>query len=105
MPFDIEKLSLEELFDLNKRVVRRIRYLHSLKTRAQLDQFEVGDRVSFQSDGRAVEGIVVRVNRKTVSVKTRDSHWTIPPKFLTRMPGTPGVPLTIEDVLGERKDG
>lgn len=43
MAFDIEKLSLEELFDLNKRVVRRIQYLNSLKTRAQLDKFEVGD--------------------------------------------------------------
>ncbi len=104
MPFDIEKLSLEELFELNKQVVRRIQYLHSLKTRAQLDQFEVGDRVSFQSDGRAVEGIVVRVNRKTVSVKTKDSHWTIPPKFLTRTPGQPGVPLTIEDIMGSRKE-
>ena len=87
MPFDIEKLSLEELFDLNKRVVRRIRYLHSLKTRAQLDQFEVGDRVSFQSDGRAAEGIVVRVNRKTLSVVTGNTHWRIPPRFLTKLPG------------------
>ena len=104
MALDIEKLSLSELFDLNKRVVRRIQYLQNLKTRAQLDQFEVGDRVSFRSDGRSVEGIAVRVNRKTVSVKTHDSQWTIPPRFLTRMPGTPGVPLTIEDILSERKD-
>ena len=51
MPIDIEKFSLEELVDLNKRVVRRIEYLHSLKTRAHLDKFEVGDKVTFQSDG------------------------------------------------------
>ena len=42
MPIDIEKLSVEELIDLNKRVVRRIQYLHSLKTRAHLDRFEGG---------------------------------------------------------------
>jgi len=28
---DIEKLSLEQLLDLNKRIVRRIQYLHGLK--------------------------------------------------------------------------
>ncbi len=105
MPFDIEKLSMEELLELNRRIIHRFQYLRSLKTRAELDKFEVGDRVSFRSDGREVEGIVVRVNRKTVSVKTKDSHWTIPPKFLTRTAGTAGVPLTIEDILGERKDG
>ena len=85
MSIDIEKLALEELIDLNRRVVRRIQYLASLKTRAQLDRFEVGDKVTFQSDGRAVEGIVVRVNRKTLSIRTKDTHWNIHPKFLTKV--------------------
>ena len=87
MPIDIEKFSLEELIDLNKRVVRRIEYLHSLKTRAHLDKFEVGDKVTFQSDGRTVEGIVTRVNRKTLSVRTKDTRWNIHPKFVTKVSG------------------
>ena len=90
MSVDIERLSMEELLELNRRIIHRFQYLRSLKTSAELDK---------------VEGIVVRVNRKTVSVKTKDSRWTIPPKFLTRTTGTVGVPLTIEDILGERKDG
>ena len=86
MSIDIEKLSLEELIHLNRRVVERIRYLHSLKTRAQLDRFEPGDRVSFQSDGRTVTGIVIRVNRKTLSIHTDDhGRWNIHPKFLTKI--------------------
>ena len=85
MPIDIEKLSVEELIELNKRVVRRIEYLHSLKTRAHLDRFEVGDRVTFQSDGRIVEGIVTRVNRKTLSVRTKDTRWNIHPRFVTKI--------------------
>ena len=84
MNIDVEKLSLEELIDLNRRVVHRIQYLASLKTRAQLDRFDVGDRVTFQSDGRTVEGIVVRVNRKTLSIRTKDTHWNIHPKFLSK---------------------
>ncbi|MBI4678144.1 MAG: hypothetical protein HY748_11230 [Elusimicrobia bacterium] len=100
MSIDIEKLSLEELLDLNRRIVRRIEYLHGLKTRAHLDRFEVGDRVSFQSDGRAVEGLVVRVNRKTLSVRTGDSHWTIPPKFVTKLPGPKAeLPQDVRDIL------
>ncbi|HBL15639.1 MAG TPA: hypothetical protein DD417_02450 [Elusimicrobia bacterium] len=100
MPIDIEKLSLEELLDLNRRIVRRIDYLHSLKTRAHLDRFAVGDRVSFQSDGRAVAGIVVRVNRKTPSVKTKDTHWNIHPRFVTRLPGPAAeLPKDVRDIM------
>jgi len=101
MPFDIEKLSLDDLIALNRRVVDRIRYLHSLKTRAQLDRFEVGDRVSFQSDGRAVEGIVVRVNRKTLSIHTdHHSHWNIHPKFLTKVSGSPSqLPQDVRNLI------
>ncbi len=105
MSFDIEKLSLEELNALNRRVVDRLRYLHSLKTRAQLDRFEVGDRVSFQSDGRTVEGTVVRVNRKTLSVHTdHHSHWNIHPKFLTKVSGSaPQLPRDVKDIIEGQK--
>ncbi len=103
MDIDVEKLSLEELVDLNKRVVHRIRYLYSLKTRSQLDRFEVGDHVTFQGDGKTIAGVVVRpplhrwgtvrqcssggrVNQKTLSVLTDcRHHWKIHPKFLTKV--------------------
>ncbi len=87
MDMDIDKLSLDELRRLNKRVVMRIRYLHSLKTQAQLDSFQVGDRVSFQGEGcgHKLEGGVTRINRKTLTVHTPDGHhWTIHPHFLTK---------------------
>jgi hypothetical protein len=87
MPLDIEKLNLEELLALNRQVIRRIKYFHGLKTQAHLDRFEVGDQVSFLSNGRAVEGIVTRVNHKSLSVKTKDSRWTIHPSFSPRFPG------------------
>ena len=103
MSIDIEKLSLEDLSDLNRRIVRRIQYLASLKTRAQLDRFEVGDRVTFQSDGRSVEGIVVRVNRKTLSIRTKDTHWNIHPKFLTKASGIPSsLPQDVKQIIGRQ---
>src|ERR1035437_4950463 len=82
MQVDIDKLALDELLDLNRRVVRRIQHLQSLRTRAHLDRFEVGDRVSFQSEGRAVAGVVVRVNQKTLSVKTHNTFLENPSALL-----------------------
>jgi hypothetical protein len=99
---DIEKMTLEQLLDLNKRVVRRIDYLHSLKTRAHLDRFEIGDRVSFQSEGRPVEGVVVRVSQKTLSIKTKDTYWRIHPRFLTKLPGPRAeIPRDVQDIMEE----
>ena len=103
MSIDVEKLSLEELIDMNRRVIRRIQYLASLKTRAQLDRFEVGDRVTFQSDGRTVEGIVVRVNRKTLSIRTKDTHWNIHPKFLTKTSGAADLPQDVKNIIEGRQ--
>jgi len=82
---DIEQLTLPELVAINKKVVERIRYLHSLKTQSQLDRFQPGDRVGFLNEGRLVEGVVVRVNQKTLSVHTSDGYrWKIHPHFLTK---------------------
>lgn len=97
---DIEKLTLEQLLDLNKRIIHHIKYLHSLKTRAHLDRFEISDRVTFQNEGRPVEGIVVRVNQKTLSVKTNDTYWRIHPRFLTKLPGPKAeLPRDVRDIL------
>lgn len=102
MAIDIEHLSLEELFELNKRIIHRVQYLQSLKTRAALDKFELGDRVTFQSDGRTIEGVVIRVNQKTLSVKTKESRWNISPRCVTKVASFGGpVPMTIEQILGD----
>lgn len=78
-------MTLPELLRLNRRVIDRIHYLQKLKTRSQLDRFLPGDRVGFQHEGRTVEGVVVRVNQKTLSVHTSEGHWNIHPHFLTRL--------------------
>jgi preprotein translocase subunit YajC len=82
---DIEKLSYEELIQLNHRIIRRIQYLQSLKTQAAIDRFQIGDKVFFQSGGRRIEGIVVRVNRKTLGVHTADANWNIHPGMVSKI--------------------
>ena len=84
---DIDKLTEAELIDLNNRIVERLRFLNHMRAHAQMLAFRIGDRVSFQPQGRApVVGMLTRYNRKTVTVITDDGHhWNVSPQFLRRV--------------------
>lgn len=84
---DIDKLTEAELIDLNNRIVERLRFLNHMRAHAQMLEFRIGDRVSFQPQGRApVIGMLTRYNRKTVTVITDDGHhWNVSPQFLRRV--------------------
>jgi hypothetical protein len=86
MKIDIDKLTESELIDLNNRIVERLRFLNHLHAHAEMLQFRIGDRVSFQPQGRPpVTGMLTRYNRKTVTVITDDGqHWNVSPQFLRK---------------------
>ena len=86
MKIDIDKLTEAELIDLNNRIVARLRFLAQMRAHAQMLEFRVGDRVSFQPDGRPVlVGMLTRYNRKTVTVITEDGeHWNVSPTLLRK---------------------
>jgi len=86
MRIDIDRLSEPELVDLNRRIVERLRLLAQMRAHTQMLEFKVGDRVSFQADGRGpVEGMLTRYNRKTVTVITDDGQqWNVSPGFLSK---------------------
>ena len=87
MKIDIDKLTEAELIDLNNRIVARLRFLTQIRAHAQMLEFRVGDRVSFQPDGRSVlVGMLTRYNRKTVTVITEDGeHWNVSPTLLRKI--------------------
>jgi hypothetical protein len=87
MKIDIDKLTESELIDLNNRIVARLRFLAQVRAHAQMLEFRVGDRVSFQPDGRPVlVGMLTRYNRKTVTVITEDGeHWNVSPTLLRKV--------------------
>jgi hypothetical protein len=91
MKIDIDGLTEAELIDLNHRIVARLRFLHSMRAHAQMLEFRIGDRVSFEPEGRAVEtGIVVRYNRKSVTVVTgAGQRWNVAPALLRRVDDSP----------------
>jgi len=87
MPINIEQLSEAELVDLNHRVVARLKYLREMRTHRQMMNFRTGDRVTFQPPGHEpLEGIILKHNRKTVTVLTDDhQQWNVAPVFLSKV--------------------
>ena len=86
MKIDLDKLTEAELIDLNNRIVARLRFLNQMRAHAQMLEFKVGDRVSFQPEGRpSLVGMLTRYNKKTVTVITDDGeHWNVSPGFLRK---------------------
>ncbi|WP_432445014.1 hypothetical protein [Rhizobium leguminosarum] len=85
---DIDTLDETELLALNERIVERLHLLHRQKTDQALQQIKIGSAVMFEApDGRTITGIVIRRNRKTVTIHTDDErHWNVSPT-LVRLTG------------------
>ncbi len=79
-------LSHHELTILNKMVVERVRLIHKAGALVYMSKLHVSDRVSWDGeDGSVRTGIIIRLNQKTVSVKTSDNgHWNVSPQLLRK---------------------
>ncbi len=83
MKLDLDQLTEDELIDLNHRVVERLRLLEQMRAHGAMMQFSIGQRVSFDSDGRSVSGVLTRYNKKTVTVISDDGRrWNVSPGLL-----------------------
>lgn len=90
MKLDIDKLTEEELIDLNNRIVARLRFIHQFRAHSKMLEFSIGDRVSFQPEGQPeLTGILTRYNKKTVTVITDSGQqWNVAPIFLRKVDAT-----------------
>lgn len=86
MEIDLEKLSEKELIELNNKIVARLRFLREMRSHSRMMAFSIGERVSFQPEGRApIFGILTKYNRKTVTVITDEGeHWNVAPTLLSK---------------------
>ena len=64
MRIDIDGLSEAELIDLNNRVVGRLKFLRHMRAHSQMLEFSIGDRVSFQPEGRAPQFGMLTLQQK-----------------------------------------
>lgn len=87
MSIDIDRLTEADLIDLNNRIVERLRFLHQARSHKHMLDFAIGDRVTFQPEGRGiVVGMLTRYNKRTVTVITDSGErWNVAPHFLRRV--------------------
>ena len=93
MRIDIDNLTEAELVDLNHRIVERLRFLNQARAHKRMLDFRIGDRVSFQPDGRPmIVGVLTRYNKKTVTVITEGGErWNVAPGVLHRVVESSGT--------------
>jgi hypothetical protein len=106
MKIDIDKLSEEELIDLNHRIVERLRFLSQMRAHSKMLDFRIGDRVTFQPEGRPpVVGMLTRYNKKTVTVITDSGqHWNVAPGLLRKAVPTETTETSKPKVIQLRKE-
>lgn len=91
----IKQLNEEDLRFLNQLIVERLNLMDQAHATRLMTNFTRGDRVRFCApDGGMLEGTVLRLNKKTVSVATDDGHrWNVGPSFLTLISSADEVPF------------
>ncbi|MGB5466273.1 MAG: hypothetical protein WBM84_09350 [Sedimenticolaceae bacterium] len=104
MPVDLDRLSYEELVELNHKVVERLKMLEAMQAHLSMMRFNLGQRVSFDSQyGRQV-GTVVKYNRKTVTVLGEDGRqWRVSPGLLSPMKDVPPQSTSANKSAGKKK--
>jgi hypothetical protein len=106
MKIDINRLTEAELVDLNHRIVARLRLLAEIRAHADMQEFRIGDRVTFGPPGQGrVEGMLTRYNKKTVSVVSDDGRqWNVSPSLLSKVVSSNTVPPEGSNIrlLGKR---
>ena len=100
LPFTIDSLSEDELIDINRRIVERLRLLQQVRAHQSMIQYRIGDRVCFRPEGYGVlTGTITRYNKKSVSVVLDCGHkWTVSPMHMWRADAQAAEPTTAKPV-------
>lgn len=83
---NLDTLNEAELIELHDAVVDRLHFLHQQKTTHALLELAIGERVMFEdNNGQTQAGIVIRRNRKTVTVHGDNARqWNVSPQLLRK---------------------
>jgi hypothetical protein len=80
----LELLTEEELIELNRRIVQRLRLMQDIHAHGKMANFRLGQRVRFTNNsGETVSGTLTRYNRKSVTIVTDAGvQWRVSPALL-----------------------
>ncbi|HNO23626.1 MAG TPA: hypothetical protein PKK94_11645, partial [Leptospiraceae bacterium] len=66
-------MNADQLSYLNRMIIERFRVLEKEKIEKDLQKFRLGEKVAFQdNEGIERKGVVIRINKKSISVHTDD---------------------------------
>lgn len=81
---NINDLTIDQLLDLNELICRRIDELREQETMEALCRLRLGAQVHFDAPEGKVFGQVIKINRKTIIVQSKDRRqWKIPATLVT----------------------
>jgi len=80
-------MSLEQLMELNKKVVRHIKLASAVANDQAMREFTTGERVCFTTPEFGLQyATIEKFNRKTISVITDDGEgWNVSPQRLSKV--------------------
>lgn len=82
----IESLNEDQLHTLYRVVAERLNLIHKARALVAMRNFYILDRVSFSHNGKRYEGVVTRLNQKTITVTLDDdTRWGISPGNLKKI--------------------
>jgi len=74
----IDLLSEEQLRFLERKIANNLRS-------KIMQEFKVMDKVSFEYQGRQLQGTIIRLNQKTVTLVAEDDRkWNVSPNYLSK---------------------
>lgn len=91
----VQGLDEDELHALYHQLAARMRLVHRAKELYAMKDFQVLDRVVFHHASQRIEGTVLRINQRTISVVADDGvNWKISPQLLKKL----GQEAEVEDI-------
>jgi hypothetical protein len=80
----LDRLTEEELVQLNHVIVERLRLMRQIRSHGQMMNFRIGQRVRFTTaSGEIIRGVISRYNRKSVTiVSDLRSQWRVSPALI-----------------------
>jgi predicted extracellular nuclease len=94
----INDLPEEILRTLHDRIVSQLNKLQRQRTMQSMADFRSGDVVRFLADGSEITGVLVRLNKKSVTIHTENGNrWNVAPQLLSlvKRPLGPDIPGNI----------
>ena len=85
--FDFNRYSIEELLELNGKLIEHVRLREQRESQQEMDNFDLGETVCFKArGGDIVEAKIISFNKKTITVERECGHrWRISPQLLEKV--------------------